>query len=348
MKTKPVPTVAIISAALLPWTAPGVVAGHVVSGSSAGHVTSSSSHSYSAGPIYGSGMHSYSGGIHYYSGGMRSYNLRSYPGGMRMSSVGGVSRTHVNYGSNHLASRNLNGYRVYSSRPVSRMSRNANRYGALTYSKRNTTATLSGQTRKNGTVNGNQDRNSSLNSASGRPSVDLTNGRNVSAQVGNTRQGNWARNNPRNRSRFDRQTQNRLHNASEHPSNFSQAQHNHSQWCHNNHGQDWWHHHCDTIIFVNLGWWGWFDGWWYPCWGYDPYYSDYVYDGPIYGYDGLPPDEVVADVQDELQRLGYYYGDINGALNPTTRDALLRYQRDHGLPVTGTVDPETVGALGLS
>ena len=36
------------------------------------------------------------------------------------------------------------------------------------------------------------------------------------------------------------------------------------------HDHDWWRHHCDAIVFVGGGFWGWYDGWWYPAWGYDP------------------------------------------------------------------------------
>ena len=72
------------------------------------------------------------------------------------------------------------------------------------------------------------------------------------------------------------------------------------------HDHDWWRHNCDAIVFVGGGFWGWYDGWWYPAWGYYPYYSYYDYNGPIYGYDGLQPDEVIANVQAVLQQLGYY------------------------------------------
>ena len=67
----------------------------------------------------------------------------------------------------------------------------------------------------------------------------------------------------------------------------------------------------------------------------------------IYGYDGAPPDEVVASVQSELQRLGYFTYAVDGKLGPLTRSAINRYQRDNRLPITGTIDPATAGALGL-
>ena len=114
------------------------------------------------------------------------------------------------------------------------------------------------------------------------------------------------------------------------------------------HDHDWWRHHCDAIVFVGGGFWGWYDGWWYPAWGYDPYYSYYDYNGPIYGYDGLQPDEVIADVQAALQQLGYYAYAVDGVLGPATEAAIANYQRDYGLPVTGAIDPPTVRSLGLS
>ena len=124
--------------------------------------------------------------------------------------------------------------------------------------------------------------------------------------------------------------------------------HHHDHDGHHHHDHDWWEHHCGSIVWVDWGWWGWWDGWWYPAWGYDPYYSYYAHDGPLYGYDGLPPDEVIANAQSELQRLEYYSYAVDGILGPLTQEALRRYQHGRGLPMTGTVDSETVGLLGLS
>jgi len=44
-------------------------------------------------------------------------------------------------------------------------------------------------------------------------------------------------------------------------------------------------------------------------WGYDPY-AYYPYDGPIYGYNDLTPDQVIISVQTQLQADGYYAGPI--------------------------------------
>lgn len=113
------------------------------------------------------------------------------------------------------------------------------------------------------------------------------------------------------------------------------------------HDRNWWHDHCDTIVFV-IGGYYFLDGsYWYPAYGYDPLQSYYDYDGPIYTYGNLLPDEVIANVQTALQDAGYYLGAITGSLNFETRTALANFQRDYGLPITGAIDEPTVDTLGL-
>jgi hypothetical protein len=115
------------------------------------------------------------------------------------------------------------------------------------------------------------------------------------------------------------------------------------QW----HDRGWWRSHYDRIIFVNNGWYYWNAGYWYPAWGYDSY-AYYPYDGPIYAYNGLAPDQVIADVQSQLQRDGYYDGPIDGILGPMTQDAIAAFQADNGLVVTSTIDEPTLSTLGIS
>jgi hypothetical protein len=80
---------------------------------------------------------------------------------------------------------------------------------------------------------------------------------------------------------------------------------------------------------------------------YDPNYERYDYDGPIYTYGNLLPDQVIVNVQRALKELGYYAGDLNGSLGVNTRNALAAYQQEYGLDITGVVDEATVRALGL-
>jgi hypothetical protein len=89
-------------------------------------------------------------------------------------------------------------------------------------------------------------------------------------------------------------------------------------------------------------------GYWYPAYGYDPAYTTYRFDEPIYGYNSLEPGQVLVNVQQELRRQGYYRGAIDGLIGPMTRAALARYQRDNGLYVTRAVDGPTLAALGLT
>jgi hypothetical protein len=113
------------------------------------------------------------------------------------------------------------------------------------------------------------------------------------------------------------------------------------------HNRDWWKQNCNTIVFVTGGYYFLDASYWYPAWGYDPLYSYYDYDGPIYTYGNLLPDQVIANVQGALQEAGYYFGPITGSLSVETRAALANYQRDQGLIVTGAIDEPTVAALGL-
>ncbi len=113
------------------------------------------------------------------------------------------------------------------------------------------------------------------------------------------------------------------------------------------HDCNWWRQHFTTIVFVSGGYF-FLDGcYWYPAWGYDPLNSNYDYDGPIYTYGNLLPDETIANVQLALQQAGYYSEPVTGSLDVQTRAALANYQRDQGLPVTGSIDQPTVQSLGL-
>jgi hypothetical protein len=125
---------------------------------------------------------------------------------------------------------------------------------------------------------------------------------------------------------------------------FSDARRCH--W-HEWHNRDWWCQHFTTIVLVGGGYYFWDAGYWYPAWGYDPLNSYYDYDGPIYTYGNLLPDQVIANVQTALQDAGYYFGPITGSLDVETRAALANFQRDYGLPITGAIDEPTVQTLGL-
>ena len=116
-----------------------------------------------------------------------------------------------------------------------------------------------------------------------------------------------------------------------------------SQW----HERNWWRNHYNRVVFVYGGWYAWNAGYWIPAWGYDSN-AYYAYDGPIYAYNNLPPDQVIANVQASLQQQGYYQGEVDGLLGPQTRAAVADYQRANGLYMTSTIDRPTLVSLGMT
>ena len=56
---------------------------------------------------------------------------------------------------------------------------------------------------------------------------------------------------------------------------------------------------------------------------------------------------MIANVQTELQRLGYYRYAVDGEMGPATRAAIANYQRDTGLAITSAIDEPTLQSLGL-
>jgi hypothetical protein len=132
-------------------------------------------------------------------------------------------------------------------------------------------------------------------------------------------------------------------------------------------GRDhWWHGH--RCRFVN-GEWFIFDfgfdpyNYWYPYgYPYDGYaYNSYPYEYDAGVYEGdtdyynqgsydssdQSSDSTLAAAQAQLARQGYYHGEVDGVFGPETRRAIMRYQSDHGLGVTGRLNIDTLNALGL-
>jgi hypothetical protein len=125
--------------------------------------------------------------------------------------------------------------------------------------------------------------------------------------------------------------------------NYAVFRNYHSEW----HDQGWWHSHYPRVTFVFGAPYYWNAGYWFPAWGYNPN-AYYAWDGPIYAYNNLPPDQVIANVQAALQQQGYYHGEVDGLIGPLTRGAIADYQRDHGLYTTATIDQPTLESLGMA
>jgi hypothetical protein len=126
---------------------------------------------------------------------------------------------------------------------------------------------------------------------------------------------------------------------------FAEATRNYHR---SHHDRRWYRSRFNTFVLFGGGYYYQDRGYWYPAWGYDPYYSNYTYDQPIYAYDGLPPGQVVASAQRELQRRGYYRSSVDGVMGPMTRAAIANFQRDAGLPITSAIDRQTLASLGLA
>ena len=354
MKIKLIKTAAVLSAAILSFTAPSVFAGK---GSHGGGGFSGISGGGHGRGNAGSSSHGFSG----YSKGISNHG---YSGGLKGYTGGGLGRVYSGYGQKSYSHQGSYSNRVYGSHPGNRTVTSGKQFysSQKSYGKsfnRNQSAV----NRTNRITSANQHSAYGNRAAQRGLREGLVSKQAPTVHDGKASQGNWAKNNPRNRDHFNQQTQNKLRNWQGNKSSWAEAKqrhrdnhgdHNghhdghHDHAGHNHHhNHDWWNHHCSAVVWVDWGWWGWWDGWWYPAWGYDPYYR-YSYDEPIYGYGGLAPDEIVSNVQSELQRLGYFSYAVDGVMGPLTREALMRYQRDQGLPITGAVDADTVGSLGLS
>jgi hypothetical protein len=73
-----------------------------------------------------------------------------------------------------------------------------------------------------------------------------------------------------------------------------------------------------------------------PSWQRSPYY------GPP-----AVPCHVATQAQVRLRQLGYYRGSIDGIIGRGSRSAIVRFQQDRWLPVTGSLDSRTLRALGV-
>jgi len=86
---------------------------------------------------------------------------------------------------------------------------------------------------------------------------------------------------------------------------------------------------------------------------YDTYSYPYVYPSEEYiepqvtYYDSSADLNTLLAVQEELAREGYYHGAIDGIIGPGTLSAIIAYQEDFGLPVTGRIDTPLLQSMQL-
>ena len=61
-----------------------------------------------------------------------------------------------------------------------------------------------------------------------------------------------------------------------------------------------------------------------------------------------PEHQGVKNAQQSLSDKGFYHGSVDGKIGPRTRDGIREYQKSENLPVTGRLDTETAGKLGVA
>jgi hypothetical protein len=159
----------------------------------------------------------------------------------------------------------------------------------------------------------------------------------------NTRNRDW-RNRTNNNPNWQNNNNRNWQNNTSGTFTFEQARRRHDR---HHHDRSWWRSRYNRISLFGGGYYYWDNNYWYPAYGYDPYYSTYAYDEPIYGYNNLQPGQVIANVQTALQEQGYYRDAADGLIGPRTRAALANFQRDHNLSITAAIDGPTLQALGL-
>jgi hypothetical protein len=77
------------------------------------------------------------------------------------------------------------------------------------------------------------------------------------------------------------------------------------------------------------------------------YQPDAYYDPSGYSDQSYSNYSTVVAAQERLAREGYYRGESDGAFSPEMRQAIRRYQSSHGLSMTGYLDTDTLGSMGL-
>lgn len=62
-------------------------------------------------------------------------------------------------------------------------------------------------------------------------------------------------------------------------------------------------------------------------------------------FDDFPDASTVEGAQERLNHLNFFVGNVDGQHGTFTAGALRRFQRAHGLPETGELDPDTIDRL---
>src|ERR1700730_14325758 len=86
----------------------------------------------------------------------------------------------------------------------------------------------------------------------------------------------------------------------------------------------------------------------YPYYGYNDYNDGDYYDGQYSSGGVTPSQETIVAVQNELAKLRYYHGPVDGLIGPQTERAIRWFQSVDKRSVTGRIDDRTLKALQIS
>ena len=56
-------------------------------------------------------------------------------------------------------------------------------------------------------------------------------------------------------------------------------------------------------------------------------------------------EQQIKDAQHQLKSAGLYKGSADGQMGPATKEAIQKFQQQHGLQATGALDEQTLAAL---
>ena len=76
--------------------------------------------------------------------------------------------------------------------------------------------------------------------------------------------------------------------------------------------------------------------------------AEMFFRGPYADYSSYAQQAILRRVQEKLKKNGFYSSGVDGAAGAGTQSALLEWQRERDLPVTGRLDRATLASMGLT
>ena len=85
-----------------------------------------------------------------------------------------------------------------------------------------------------------------------------------------------------------------------------------------------------------------------PAVSHETHTLNAVFDhGPYADYDHYSRRQILRRAQGKLRKAGLYHGGIDGAMGPGTQAAIIAWQQNQAIPVTGFLDQQTLQSMYL-